>query len=107
MLKKKQRLSRGEFTNLLKKGRRVHDTHLSLVFTTATETKCGLVVSKKVAKHATARNLLRRRVYAILGDNLAMLAKKHLVVLTKPSIQALSFEELKKTLETLIQKHLR
>lgn len=107
MLKKKQRLSRNEFTNLMKKGRRVHDTHLSLVFTPGTETKCGLVVSKKVAKNATARNLLRRRVYVVLGKNLAVLTNKHVVVLTKPSIQTLSFEELANTLENLIQKHVR
>lgn len=106
MLKKKQRLSRSEFANLLKKGRRVHDTHFSLIFTPSTETKCGLVVSKKVAKQAVARNLIRRRVYAIFGENLTVLANKHVALLTKPSIKTLSYEELSKQIEDTIRKNL-
>jgi ribonuclease P protein component len=107
MLKKKQRLSRKEFADLMKKGRRVHDAHFTLVFTQGVETKCGLVVSKKVAKNATARNLLRRRIYAIFGEQFALLAQKHVAVVTKPSVQTLSFEELRTSLKNLIQKNIR
>lgn len=104
MLKKKQRLSRSEFANLLKKGRRVHETHFSLIFAPSTETKCGLVVSKKVAKQAVARNLLRRRVYAIFGEKLENLKNNHVVLLTKPSIKNLTFKELRDELENVFKK---
>lgn len=98
MLKKKQRLSRSDFSQLLRKGKRFHDTYLTLVSLVSTSTKCGLVVSKKTAKKAVERNLLRRRVYSVLGDNLSKIENRHIAVLTKKNITDLSFPELEKEL---------
>lgn len=103
MLKKKQRLSRSEFTNLLKRGKRLHGDHFSLLYTPAEETKCGLVVSKKIAKKAVERNKLRRKIYAVFGENLTVLPHLHCVLLTRPAITTLSHEELKREIETLIK----
>jgi ribonuclease P protein component len=104
MLKKKQRLSRDNFTQLLKKGKRLHDTDVSLVFMPTLETKCGVVVSKKTAKHATARNLVRRRIFAILGENLENLSHLHVAVVTKKSVVHIPYSELKEILNNLIHK---
>lgn len=103
MLKKKQRLSRSEFTNLLKQGKRLHSPFFSLLYTPSSETKCGLVVGKKIAKKATERNKLRRQIYSIFGENLAELSKKHCALLTRPSINTLSYTELKAEIEKLIK----
>ncbi len=104
MLKKNQRLSKSEFANLLKKGRRIHSDHLTLVYVPSESTKCGVVVSKKVANRAHARNLLRRRVYDIFGKNLTILGNKHIALLTKSSITKLSYTELAQCIEDGIHK---
>ncbi|KKS83227.1 MAG: Ribonuclease P protein component [Parcubacteria group bacterium GW2011_GWA2_43_11] len=103
MLKKKQRLSRAEFTNLLKQGRRLHSPYFSLLYMSAAETKCGLVVGKKIAKKATMRNKVRRQIYAIFGENLASLGKIYCVLLTRPNITSLSYLELKTEIEKAIK----
>lgn len=73
MLPKKRRVTREEFTPIIKKGRTFHSPLLSL--RVLEQRQCGetlstfaFVVSKKVAAKATARNLLRRRGYAILRE---------------------------------------
>jgi ribonuclease P protein component len=70
MLPKRERLSRREFEYLRTVGRRTHGAHLTLLThpTTQARGKCAVVVSKKTARKATARNLLRRRVYAQLAN---------------------------------------
>lgn len=104
MLPKRQRLSRREFEVLLKKGRRIHGDHASLVILPAAETKCGVVVSKKTARRATARNLMRRRVFSILRDTLPSIAPKHIAVLTRPSAVTLDFDALHDDLRALLVK---
>lgn len=99
MLKKKQRLSRSEFASLLQKGKRIHTPHFSFVYIFAEKTKCGLVVSKKTAKKATERNLLRRRIYSVFGENFPFLQNVHCALLTRPSISTLSYLELKNNIK--------
>lgn len=103
MLAKKQRLSRREFDHLLKKGRRIHGTHLSLLYYPTQSSKYAVVVSKKTAKRANARNLLRRRVYAILQPHTTTCVG-YLAVFTKPSCTTLSYQQLKDELTTLLAR---
>ena len=100
MLKKRERLSRSDFNTLFKHGKRFHTGFFTLLYSdNQKEMKCGLVVSKKVAKHAVKRNKLRRKVYHILKDSKQLLNHKHLAVLTKPTITTLTSEELRKELQ--------
>jgi len=102
MLKKKQRLSRGEFAHLLKHGKRLHSPYFSLLYTPVEGTKCGLVVGKKIAKKAVERNKLRRKIYTIFGENLTLLDGFHCAILTRPSITSLSYSELKTEMEKVL-----
>ena len=83
MVKKKQKLSRNDFSSLLKQGKRVHGSLFSLTYSKAQNVKVGVVVSKKVARKAVERNLLRRRVYAVLEKKIqdGVLSNVHLAVL--------------------------
>ncbi len=99
MLPKLHRLSKQDFAILLKTGRRVHGAHISYVYCPAPEGKpfaCGVVVSKKVAKSAVARNLLTRRIYNILGAHAVQCAGKYSAIMTRSGTAELSFEELEK-----------
>ena len=74
-----------------------------MLYMSAAETKCGLVVGKKIAKKATMRNKVRRQIYAIFGENLASLGKIYCVLLTRPNITTLSYTELKMEIEKAIK----
>jgi len=95
MLKKKERLSRRDFSTLLKKGRRCDFQYFSLIYRNAPEMKCGIVVSKKVAKNAIKRNLLRRRMYYVLGECKDVFFEKHVIFITKKDTETLPFPKLK------------
>ncbi len=101
MLPKKQRLTRREFDALLRSGRRVSGTTLTVVYRPGAALKCGVVVGKKTARKAVARHLLRRRIFSILRGE-QPLAPLHLAVLTRSAASTLSFEALTVELRTLL-----
>lgn len=70
MLPATRRLPRAQFTTHVTTGRRYHSPHLTISYTpTTTPAQAAVVVSKKVAKSAVARNRLRRRLYAALASS--------------------------------------
>ena len=107
MFKRKQRLSRKDFENILKKGTRVQNEYLSLLHEDETETKVGVVVSKKNANKATQRNKLRRIIFSVLKDNERYLNKKHVAVFLKKNSSKMTFSEIERELTTLLKKHLK
>lgn len=70
MLAKKNRLTAAEVAQVLTKGRGARGRALSLkVMQAPPPFKCAVVVSKKLARTAVARNRIRRTVYNILRQN--------------------------------------
>lgn len=68
MFKKNQRLSRSEFSQYFKVGKK-HNSPLFTIITHPHPTiKTVVVVGKKVSKSAVKRNAIRRRVYASLRN---------------------------------------
>ncbi len=65
MLKKTNRIPRGQFDVVFKTGKRLHSPHLQLIYVPG-ETAFSVVVSKKIAKQAVVRNRLRRRLYGVV-----------------------------------------
>lgn len=73
MLPKKNRIPRKDFPAHKAQGLRVFSPFFSIVIyqskeTTTKESRASVVVSKKTAKTAVARNTLRRRFYDILAQ---------------------------------------
>lgn len=101
MLPKRERLSRKEFTELLACGRRIRGSTVSLLYRPAPRRKCGVVVSKKTARQAPARRLLRRRVYHILRD--VCPPSFELVVFTTPQAASLPYTALHQEIKELLQ----
>lgn len=66
MLSKSNRLTRYDVDRLKTGAKRIHGTYATMVYVPGHEQKYAVVVSKKVAKHAVDRHLLKRRVYASL-----------------------------------------
>ncbi len=103
MLKKKERLSRKEFNRFFSLGRKLHSHSLLLVYSPLKVFYTGVVVSKKVARSAVKRNLLRRRVYEIIDSY-----KKEqsvtgvFIVIMKPAAATQSFQTLREEVITLL-----
>ena len=69
MLPKHRRLSAAEVREVIAQGRGRRGSVLSLkTLNTPTPFKCAVVVSKRVARSAVARNRLRRAVYQTLEE---------------------------------------
>lgn len=87
MFKKRERLTRAEFSDYFATGRRYHGPYTTIIYLPHPTRKTAVVVGKKVAKHAVKRNTLRRRVYAVLRQVLdAAGVTGVFIVLVKPAI---------------------
>ncbi|MSR71611.1 MAG: ribonuclease P protein component [Candidatus Taylorbacteria bacterium] len=64
--------------------------------------KYAVVISKKVAKLAVTRNLLRRRIFSIFRASTPLTTP--VVVIVKKGAETLSFVEIKKELQSLFLK---
>lgn len=82
----------------------MHGAQVSIVYAPARKgqphAKYGVVVSKKTARQANTRNLLRRRVYAILGAMKG--TPRDIAVFMKPGGVTLSFQDLRNEINKMI-----
>lgn len=93
MFKKTNRLTKSEFEEYFKRGKKNHFPHLTIVTSLSKKTKVSVVVSKKVAKSAVRRNILKRRVYASLRELSIDNRIGVMIVILKPSYNSLSRKE--------------
>lgn len=82
--------------------KRLASPHFSLSIRDAAPGGCAVVVSKKVAKFAVTRHLLKRRVLVVLRPWCA--SGQALVVYARPGAQALPFKELETELTSLLAR---
>lgn len=91
MFKKVERLSRSEFSEYFRIGKKSHLPHLNFITYPLDTRKVSVVVSKKVAKSAVRRNTIKRKVYALLRTSLVAGGYKGvLIVVVKPTFNSLS-----------------
>ena len=107
MLDKQNRLTkRKEFNYLYKNGIAQHTSHLTLVYlpTKYRQIKIGFTVANKVGK-AHIRNLIKRRLRAIVREFVSQLPNNYnVVIIAKVGIDQISFAELKSEVYTLFNK---
>ena len=86
MFSAKERLSRSDFTQYFKMGRRYQTPVLTLVYFPAVPFGVSAVVGKKVAKLAVGRNRVRRRIYAAMRESftVAGITTGVYIVIAKP-----------------------
>ena len=107
MLRCENRLKkRKEFGYIYKNGACIHSKYLTLLYTPSKlkKVRIGFSVSKKVGK-AFMRNKVKRRLRAIIKDNLELLhPNTNYIFLAKPGIDTLSFNDIDKEVHFLIHK---
>jgi ribonuclease P protein component len=103
MFKKSERLTRSEFSEYFKVGRRHHTPHVTIITHPLPARKVAVVVGKKVAKSAVRRNTLKRRVYALLRESLTVNDYRGvLIVILKPPVNSLPRQQLSEVVHTAI-----
>lgn len=108
MLSRTNRLSKQkDFEKIFRQGKeyRVDGLTIKSLARQQSFSRFGLVISTKVAKKAVARNRLRRQIRAILRAHLTDIKPGFDVVLiAKPSLLDLSYQELEETIVDLFKK---
>ncbi|MBR3320158.1 ribonuclease P protein component [Candidatus Saccharibacteria bacterium] len=109
MLSKEYRFhSRGGVKYVYRHGKTIRRPELSLTFceNERGKTRFAVVVSKKVLKTAVGRNRIRRRIYEAIRLDLDKFKKPrdYIFVIYNRSIENLPFNELQKTLRSLIEE---
>ena len=107
MLKKEYRFhSRGGVKYVYQHGKTIRRSKMSLVFCDNTRgfTRVAVVVSKKVAKTAVARNKIRRRVYEALRVNFEFIPEKrdYIFVIYTADVMTMPHNDLVKLLGELV-----
>ena len=107
MLKRQNRINRKLFQSILKKSKIYSDDFFTVRFLQdgGSFPRAAVSVSKKVSTLAVARNLMRRRVIAILERHLANIKKNSSILLfPKKTTADLSFEALEREILHLLKK---
>lgn len=106
MISKNQRLSKNRVEYLLKKGISKNNSFLGLKYLPNNLSFCrfSVVVSKKIAKLATERNLVRRQIYTILREFDSKSSNCHdLVLITRSNFAKLNYQQKQDKLEEILQ----
>lgn len=91
------------------KGKQVRLQQLSLKYhpnQRRADSRCAVVVSKKVAKKAPTRNRIRRRVYEVLRRRWSLIASPHDIIITvfDEKIADMPAKELDRLIDTLLTR---
>ncbi len=106
MLSKKERLSSSGVLRVLRKGKRAIFGGLKIVaLSPAPASQASVVVSAKVAKKATQRNVIRRKVYHIISQILPNLkTPARLVIYIYWNCSKTSQDEIKQSIVQCLKK---
>jgi len=106
-MKKIFRLSlQRDFNSVFKKGLGVSLTGLTIKYLENDKKifRLAVIIGKKVAKKATSRNLLRRRLKEILKKHSSQLVGWDLILIAKPELAKNNFTELTELLEKALKR---
>jgi len=104
MLPSKKRLKRKDFLDFPRNTPQVYNELGTLKYTPSSSFGASVITSSKHEKLAVKRNLLRRRIYAILGESPVSSKNINLVVYTTKKSYTYSYNELKTILSTLLER---
>lgn len=107
MFPKQNRLDRKDFSEILKKGRRIRGNSFSLIFANFGNggAQIGIIITKKVTKTAVERNKLKRRIRNILIPELNNLPQGlKIIIMVYPSQEKLLFNSIKTEVLGLINR---
>ena len=107
MSKKKPALSKKEFSDIIRNGRKIQGQNILLFYKKAEVTKVGIAVSKTI-KTATRRNRVKRRFREIIRkNNINFIDGTLQVWMLGPKILTMPFLDIEKEYLDIIKKVLK
>jgi ribonuclease P protein component len=110
MLPRQHRLTKNkDFENVARNGRGVFGKGLGIKWlkNNLLVSRFGIVVSLKVSKKAVIRNKIKRRLRAIVWQEIKKIKSGYdIIILTKPEIKEEDYWQIKNKLEILLEKSL-
>lgn len=106
-MKKIFRLSlQRDFNSVFKKGLGFSLTGLTIKYLENDKKifRLAVIISKKTAKKATSRNLLRRRLKEILRKHLSQLIGWDIILIAKPELAKSNFAQLTEIMEKTLRR---
>jgi ribonuclease P protein component len=108
VLKKINRLNKKkDFDRVFRRGRSFYSQKIGLKACPngLDVSRVGIVVSTKVAKKATQRNLIKRRLREIVRLKMDQIKKSYdLMMIARPGLADLKYQELKREVELVLKK---
>lgn len=95
------------FTNVYRYGRKLYTPSMMVNYLRNPQevTKVAVVVSRRVSKLATQRNLYKRRLWGCLREHRQLIpAGYYLIISARPAIIELTYKELSLQIESLLRK---
>ncbi len=109
MLPKNFRITKQvEWNKLHKFGNRTHSPELVMGYLKTSENRArfGFIVGSKVSKKANIRNLVKRRIRAVVEKNLAkIITNIDVIFIAKAKIKDLEYVEIEKKVLDLLKKN--
>lgn len=96
-----------EFDEVFTKGRSAHTLELGakVIKTGNKETKLGILVGVKISKKAVVRNKCRRKIREAIRRNMVNIKSGYnIIIITRPGIEALSYQEISDKLLITLKK---
>jgi len=105
MLPKKNRLTTNQFDRSFRKSKKIHTELARFLISNGREnTKCAVVVSKKIAKSAVKRNRIRRQIYALMDQIIPKKLAKNIICLYKGPVVFDSPGDFRASCENMLKK---
>lgn len=106
MKKENRILKNSDFAKIIKIGKRHHTNLMTFYFLKNTNQtyRIGICVSKKVSKLAVTRNLIKRRIIAILNDKYNTRNFYDIVIIAKNDCTNCSFQMMEQDVESFLKK---
>ncbi len=108
MIARKNRLKKADFERIFKNGNKAYGQYCNLRYMANGLDYCrfAVIVSNKVSKKATERNKLRRRIKAVIVNNVANFSGNFDAIITVlPLLKEADFSETREIFLNLLKKH--
>lgn len=108
MIAQKNRLKKADFEQLFKNGNKGFNQYCNIRYLANGLGYCrfGVITSNKISNKSTQRNKIRRRIKAVLRENLSNFKPNiDLVITVLPLLKGLDYQETKDILLNLLKKY--
>lgn len=107
MIAQKNRLKKADFEQIFRNGNKSYNQYCNIRYQANGLDYCrfAVIVSNKISKKATERNKVRRRIKAVLKENLSKFSGNYDIVITVLSpLTQLDFTQLRENFINLLKK---